>query len=159
MNSMAVARAIHVLSVVLWIGGVAFVTSVLLPAVRRFKAPADAIMLVHALERRFAWQARLTTLLAGASGFYMVDRLELWGAFGLIEYWWLVAMMAVWALFTAILFIAEPLFLARWFEARAARDPRGTLALLQRMHWLLAALSLATVLGAVAGSHGLSIFG
>jgi len=37
MDHAIVARALHVLGVVLWIGGVGFVTSVLLPAVRRMK--------------------------------------------------------------------------------------------------------------------------
>jgi uncharacterized membrane protein len=35
MDDLAVARTIHVLAVVLWIGGVAMVTTILLPAVRR----------------------------------------------------------------------------------------------------------------------------
>ena len=35
MDDFILARAVHVLSVLLWIGGVAFVTTVLLPAVRR----------------------------------------------------------------------------------------------------------------------------
>ena len=35
MDQLAIARALHVLAVVLWIGGVGFVTTVLLPAVRR----------------------------------------------------------------------------------------------------------------------------
>ena len=33
MDELTVARALHVLGVVLWIGGVGFVTTVLLPAV------------------------------------------------------------------------------------------------------------------------------
>ena len=38
MDDVAVARALHVLSIVLWIGGVGFVTTVLLPGVRRLEA-------------------------------------------------------------------------------------------------------------------------
>jgi uncharacterized membrane protein len=49
------ARALHVFGVVLWIGGVAFVTTVLLPAVRRLKAPAERVAFFEAVERRFAW--------------------------------------------------------------------------------------------------------
>ena len=59
------ARALHVLLVVLWIGGVAFVTSVFLPAVRDLRAPAERVVLA---ERRFANQARVTTALTGLSG-------------------------------------------------------------------------------------------
>lgn len=159
MDDVPIALAVHVLAVVLWIGGVAMVTTVLLPAMRRLKSPAERIAFFEAIERRFAWQARGTTLLAGISGFYMVDRLGLWSAFLTLDHWWLDAMVAVWLLFTVMLFIAEPLILDRWLEARARRAPESTFALLQRLHWVLLALSLVTIVGAVAGSHGLSFLG
>jgi uncharacterized membrane protein len=96
MDDVSIALAIHVLAVVLWIGGVAMVTTVLLPAVRQFKSAEERIAFFEKIERRFAWQARGTTLLAGASGFYMVHRLNLWSRFLTAEYWWLGAMVAVW---------------------------------------------------------------
>jgi uncharacterized membrane protein len=159
MDDITLALAIHVLAVVVWIGGVAMVTTVLLPAVRRFKNAAERIAFFEMIERRFAWQARGTTLLAGASGFYMVYRLDLWSQFLTIAYWWLDAMVAVWLLFTLVLFVAEPLFLERWFVARARRAPDSTFALIQRFHWVMLALSLVTICGAVAGAHGLSFLG
>lgn len=154
MDDVAVARAIHVFGVVLWIGGVAFVTTVLLPAVRRMKSQEERVAFFEAVEGRFAWQARVTTLLVGLSGFHMVGRWNLWSRFHDPAYWWMHAMVIVWAIFTIMLFVAEPLFLHRWFMDRAARKPESTFALIQRMHWILLAVSLITVLGAVAGSHG-----
>lgn len=148
------ARALHVLGVVLWIGGVAMVTTVLLPAVRRMKAPRERVAFFETIESRFAWQARVTTLVTGASGFYLLHALDAWGRFAAPGYWWMHAMVAVWALFTLMLFVLEPLFLHRWFLARAQRDPEGTFARVQRLHWVLLAVSLLTVAGAVAGSHG-----
>jgi len=159
MDDVTIALAIHVLAVVLWIGGVAMVTTVLLPAVRRFKSAEERIAFFETIERRFAWQSRGTTLLAGASGFYMMYRMNLWSEFLTVEYWWLGAMVAVWFLFTLMLFVIEPLVLDRWFEARARQAPESTFARLQRFHWVLLMLSLVTILGAVAGSHGLSFFG
>ena len=55
---------------------------------------------------------------------------------------------------TEMLFVAEPLFLHRWFLDRARRKPAETFALIHRLHWVLLVISLVTVLGAVAGSHG-----
>jgi uncharacterized membrane protein len=159
MDDVTIALSIHVLAVVWWIGGVAMVTTILLPALRRVAEPEERFALFSAIERRFVWQARAATLVAGASGFYMLDRLGLWPAFRSPAYWWLWAMVGVWALFTAVLFVAEPLFLERWFAQRALHDPEGSFAFAERMHWLLLALSLVTVFGAVAGSHGLSFFG
>jgi hypothetical protein len=65
-------------------------------------------------------------------------------------------MTAVWVLFTAMLFVLEPLWLHRSFIERARMAPERTLARVATLHRVLLALSLVTVLGAVAGSHGVS---
>jgi uncharacterized membrane protein len=158
MNELAVARALHVLAIVLWIGGVAFVTTVLLPAVRNFKTPVERVAFFDAIERKFAWQARATTLLAGVTGFYMTEQLDLWSRFSMPAYSWMHAMAAVWSLFTLMLFIAEPLILHRLFHERAKADPEATFVLIERMHRVLLIAGLITIFGAVAGSHGLIAF-
>jgi uncharacterized membrane protein len=154
MDDLATARAVHVLAVVLWIGGVAMVTTILLPAVRRLKAAEERVAFFDAVERRFAWQSRATTLLAGLSGFYMIYRFHLWDRFRSIEYWWMHAMVGVWLIFTVLLFVAEPLFLHRWLQARSRSNPGTAFVLIERLHWALLSLAVITVLGAVAGSHG-----
>ena len=158
MDDVTIARALHVLSVVLWIGGVAFVTTVLLPAVRRLRAPNERLALFDPIERRFAWQARISTVLAGLTGLYMLSRLDLWDRFQYGTYWWMHAMVVVWLLFTLMLFVAEPLILHRWLLARAKVDPEATFRLVEWSHRILLILSLITVAGTVAGSHGLLLF-
>jgi uncharacterized membrane protein len=153
-NDFALARVLHVLAVVLWIGGVAMVTTVLLPAVARMKTGRERIEFFERVERRFAWQARGTTLVTGVSGFYMVHVLNAWGRFAQPDYWWMHAMVLVWVVFTLMLFVLEPLVLHRYFLARATRDADGTFATIRRLHWGLLTISLITVAGAVAGSHG-----
>src|SRR5262249_47732368 len=93
------APAVHVLGVVLWIGGVAFVTAVLLPALR---ASGEEAMFEQ-LENRFAWIARGATLLVGISGYVLVAGYDLWDRFASLADWWMHAMVAVWAIFTIIL--------------------------------------------------------
>jgi uncharacterized membrane protein len=159
MDEITIARALHVFGVVLWIGGVGFVTTVLLPAVRRLKTPEERLALFDAIERRFAWQARIMTLLTGLTGLDMLVRLDLWDRFASAKYWWMDAMILVWLLFTLMLFVAEPLFLHRWLIARAKANPEATFRLVERLHWTLLILSLITILGAVAGSHGFLLFG
>ena len=154
MEGAIIARVLHVLGVVLWIGGMAFVTAVLLPAVKRLRGPAERIEFFERVEAGFARQARVTTLLTGLSGFYLVHRLGAWSRFADPHYWWMHAMVAVWLLFTLVLFVLEPLWLHEWFRERAARDPEGTFRIIRRLHWVLLAASLVTVAGAAAGSHG-----
>jgi uncharacterized membrane protein len=153
-DDVTLVRAIHVLSVVLWIGGVGFVTSVMLPAVRRLKGADKRLSFFDLFEGRFARQARVTTSLAGLTGFYMVIRLDLWERFLSAGFWWMHAMVLVWLLFTLMLFVAEPLFLQRWIMARAKARPESTFRLVEWLHRVLLALSLLAVFGAVAGSHG-----
>jgi len=50
---------------------------------------------------------------AGLTGFYMIIRLDLWGGFLSAAYWWMDAMVALWLLFTLMLFVAKPLVLDR----------------------------------------------
>ena len=154
MIEMGLARVLHVLGVVLWIGGVAMVTTVILPAVKRLASADDRIALFESIEHRFAWQARVTTLVTGLSGFYMIHRLNAWERFTLPSFWWMHAMVLVWVLFTLMLFVLEPLVLRRLFLHQAATNPQRVFAVMQFMHWVLLMLSLLTVAGAVAGSHG-----
>ena len=154
MDDFTLARALHVLAVVHWIGGVAMVTLVILPGLRRSVEAARRLELFEAIEGRFAVQARVSTLLAGGSGFWMTWRLWAWDRFLDPHFWWMPAMVAVWAAFTVVLFVAEPLVLHRWFHERAGRDPEGTFRLVHRLHALLLTASLVTVAGAVLGSHG-----
>ena len=57
-------------------------------------------------------------------------------------------------LFTLMLFVLEPFVLRRLFLRHAAKNPQKVFGWMQRMHWVLLLLSLLTVAGAVAGSHG-----
>lgn len=157
MDDIAIARAIHVICVVIWIGGVAMVTTIVLPAVRRLDTAAERVALFEAVERRFAWQARIATLLVAASGFYMADRLDLWARFRSVRFWWMHAMVLVWLVFTIILFVGEPLVVAARKRRRMVSAPDVNVPRMQRLHWALLVLSAVTVIAAVAGSHGMQL--
>ena len=158
MYDVIIARALHVLAVVIWIGGVSMVTSIALPAVRRGEFGADRWAAFQAIERRFVWQARGAIIIVGATGFYMIWTADLWDRFASAAFCWMHAMVCVWLLFAFMLFVAEPLIVHRYVRKRAAADPEATFTRMLRLHWVLLVLSLITVFGAVAGSQGWSIF-
>ena len=58
MDAYVLARVLHVLAVIHWIGGVAMVTLVILPQMRALP-PADRIATFERLEGRFGGQAKL----------------------------------------------------------------------------------------------------
>jgi uncharacterized membrane protein len=154
MSDFILARAVHILSIVMWIGGVAFVTTVAMPAIRRSSAPEARLAAFHRFESRFVWQARVWVLLAGISGGWMIGRAQMGGRFADPQYWWMHAMVILWAFFALMLFVIEPFFLHRKME-RAA-DPARLFARMEWMHRVLLALALITVGAAVMGSHGWS---
>ena len=154
MDDVTLARAIHVLAVIHWMGGVAFVTVVIMPFVVA-NEPARRLELFEAVEGRFSAQVRVSVPLAGLSGLYMVERLDAWDRFLQPTGWWLAAMVLVWLLFMAILFVVEPFVLRDWFRRRATADPDGTFRLVQRAHWGLLSAGAATAAAGVLGAHGL----
>jgi len=158
MTDVVIARALHVLAVVVWIGGVSMVTSVALPAVRLGDLGENRLQAFQAIEHRFVPQARVAVAVVGLTGFYMAWRLDLWGRFRIAEFWWMHAMVGVWLLFAFVLFVAEPFILHRYFDRWAIAQPRAAFAWLYRAHWVLLLLSVATIAGAVAGSQGWSMF-
>lgn len=156
MDDAALARAIHELSVVLWIGGVGFVTTVLLPVIRHTRPPQERLTTFQRFEHVFAWQARISVALAGLSGFYLTYRFNFWDQFGSGRYWWMDAMLGLWLVFAVMLFIVEPLFLHRRRVTVALEDQNGrAFARIQRLHEILCILSLVVVFAAAGGAHGL----
>jgi uncharacterized membrane protein len=64
-DDFALARAIHVLALIHWIGGMAAVTTIVLPRARRLPDAKDAVAAFETFERRFAQQVRVSILLVG----------------------------------------------------------------------------------------------
>jgi len=151
-----VARIVHVLAIVVWIGGVGFVTTVLFPTVRRTTEPDLRLAAFLRFEAPFAWQVRISVAVAGLSGLYMTWRLDAWSRFASAGFWWMHAMVALWLVFAAMLYVLEPVFLHRRLEGAIASGTSANLFdRMERFHRVMLMLSLITVLGAVGGAHGL----
>jgi uncharacterized membrane protein len=150
-QNFVLARVLHVVAVVLWIGGVAFVTTVLIPAIRKSQKPEERLKTFELLESKFSFQAKFTTLLTGLSGFYMLHVMNAWSTMR----WWVYLMIFVWFIFTLVLFVLEPLFLHKWFHRKAEEDPEKSFFVLQLMHIILALVSLLAIACGVACAHGL----
>jgi uncharacterized membrane protein len=153
-DDIALARAVHVLALVHWIGGVAAVTTIVLPRARAIADAEEAIASFAAFERRFAPQARISIGLAGLSGVYMLFRLDAWYRFADAAFWWLDLMVAVWLAFALMIYVLEPLGAERRFGDLARRDPRRAFALAGRMHALALAVATIAIAAGVLGAHG-----
>jgi uncharacterized membrane protein len=158
MDDFIIAKILHILGVVFWIGGVAMVTTVILPAVKKFKSTEERVEFFEKVESRFALQSRIVTVITGLSGIYMIEKLDAWYRFLHVSYWWMWAMVIVWLIFTLMLFVIEPFILKDKLIERAKIDPEGTFKKIQKMHTHLLWISLLTIIGAVAGGHGWLFF-
>ena len=152
-DDVVVALALHVLAVIHWIGGLAFVTLILLPLAQLRLTGEEGLTLLNNLERRFAAQVRFSIPLAGATGLWMTYRMDLWGRFADPHFWWMSAMLGLWLVFMLIVFMLEPL-LHEGIQQQARIDPASTLRWITRLHTFLLVLAALTVLGAVTGAHG-----
>lgn len=147
------ARCLHVVAIVGWIGGGWFVTFTVMPAIVRAEPPSARLAAFHRIEQGFARQARFWVLLAGASGLWMTYQADLWDRFLQSGFWWMHAMIALWTVFAAMLFVAEPLVLHR--RMASSTKPEADFARMVALHRLLSLAALVTVAGAMAGAHGL----
>lgn len=129
-------------------------TTVALPAVRRGDLGTDRLRAFQAIEHRFVWHARTAVIMVGLTGLYMTWRLDLWGRFHTVDFWWMHAMVCLWLVFAFVLFIAEPFILHRRFRRWATERTQAAFAWLHLAHWVLLVLGVITILAAVAGSHG-----
>jgi len=153
MSDLSIAMLLHVLGVIWWIGGLTFVTLVLLPELRR--DPTTAQQRLRAVESRFAPQVRAALLVVGASGGWMLYRLGLWQVLHVPAFWWLGAMLALWTVFFLMLFVLGPSgVLKRIMSGPTEQNVAQRLARMHYLHILLWILAVITVAGAVVGSHG-----
>lgn len=152
---MELAVTLHILGVVWWIGGLAFVCTVVLPNLRR--DPATALPRFQATERRFAPQVRVALLVVGGSGGWMLYKTGLWPLLLRFEpaMWWLHAMVCLWLIFVLMLFVLGPMgVLKRVMSGAAEGDGARRLARMHYLHIILLVFAVVTIVGAMTGSHG-----
>jgi len=140
------ALIIHVLSVVVWIGGVAFVTLVTFPMILREEKSLEQVMMFQGVEHRFAKIAKLMVILAGLSGLYLLYEK------GLSPGVWI--MIVVWTFYAALLFGLEKLIFKKIFSKPTDKlDTRKVFNILQGFHWVVLTLSALAIAAGIWTGH------
>jgi uncharacterized membrane protein len=153
-DDVILARAIHVLALVHWIGGVGVVTTIVLPRAQQLGEATEALALFEAFERRFAGQARVSVLLAGLSGLYMLVRMNAWDRFQYASFWWMHLMVAVWMVFALMIYILQPIVIHRLFHEFALRQKDRAFVLAKRLHAIALVIAALAIGAGVVGAHG-----
>jgi len=142
------------LAIVHWIGGVAAVTTIVLPHAQLLPDANAALDMFDTFERRFVRQARVSILLTAVSGIYMLWRLQAWERLESPSSWWLHLMVALWTVFALMVFVLEPLGIERLFRSYALREKDRAFALARRLHWAALIIAILTIGAGVLGAHG-----
>lgn len=143
----AVLKTIHLLSVIVWIGGMVFAQFFLRPAVATLAVP-DRVRLMHAVLGRFFNAALLAAALALTSGSWMIGRLAREMAQSGVKFNMPLEWMVMAALGGVMLLILGYIRFAlypRLTQAVAAGNwPAGGAALASIRLWVLLNLAIGT---------------
>lgn len=141
-----IALTIHIISIVIWIGGVAFVTLVTFPMILRMDKSLEMVMVFQGVEHRFGKIAKVMVILAGLSGLYLLT------IKGFSAGVWI--MIVLWIVYASLLFGLEKLIFKKLFSKPGAQaDMKTVFNMLQIFHWVVLGLSLFAIAAGVYAAH------
>jgi len=86
------------------------VTTIVLPRARALADARAALTAFEAFRGPLCGAGTLLNFAAGLSGFYMLNKLQAWARLLDPAFWWLMLMVAVWAVFALMVFCARAAF-------------------------------------------------
>lgn len=151
---------IHVITVILWIGALSFITYLILPLAIKTPDALQKVLLFQRIEHRFAKIARVFNIVTGVSGFIMTFMMgwqsTLFTRAGIP----LTAMTVIWVFWFVMLFGLEPLVIKKMLEGMAKSGDKSSIDAiflrLNRMHWLMVVASFVAVTAGVFVAHGVT---
>lgn len=149
---------IHILTVILWIGGLGFITILILPMVVKMPDALQKVLLFQRIEHRFAPIARYYTVIVGVTGFSMFFILDLTSIVFTKEGMFLLLMIAIWVFWVVMLFGLEPLIVKRILDNLSQQKGKDLEIedLFNRMnilHFVLLFLSLTAATSGIIFAH------
>ncbi len=142
-----ISLIVHVLSIVMWIGGVAFVTLVTFPMILREDKSLEQVLMFQGVEHRFGKIAKIMVVLAGITGFYLLYEKGL-----SIGVW---IMICVWAVYASLLFGLEKIIFKKLFAKPEGGqyDTKKVFYMLQVFHWFVLGMSFLAIAAGIWTSH------
>lgn len=153
---------VHLLAVILWIGGLAFVTAVVLPMAIKTPDALQKVLTFQRVEHRFAPLAKWFNIITGISGFVMVWLMGWHELYFTKAGLALTFMTAVWVFWFVMLVGLEPIIIRKMLEKMARESEKmdidGIFRKVKTLHWLMVAISLAAVAAGAFFAHGGSLY-
>ena len=147
------SAALHVIGVVIWIGGVAFVTMILLPMVHSMTDPMEKALLFQGVEHRFSRIVKAVIIVVGITGLYNLYQKRLYVIMPTWQGLWLDLMVGVYIFYSLLIFGLEKILFKRIFKDMKNMDANQIFFRMSVFHWVVLALSLLAVGGGVIGAR------
>lgn len=145
--------AVHVLSIVLWIGGVAFVTIIIFPLIQKMDSSFEQVMMFQRVEHRFARHVRYYLAVSGVTGLWMLYLAGSWNAIFSLRGLGITLMLFAWTFYLLVLIFEKRIF-KKIFGKPAEFDSKKVFRALGLFHWVILALSFAAIFAGVWQGHG-----
>lgn len=145
--------AIHVTIVVLWIGGVSFVTIVIFPMLLELGDSLEKVLMFQRVESVFAKQAKYYAWTVGITGFLLLYMKGLHTLLFTRNTVGISIMLVAWAFYTFVLTFEKKIFKVV-FGDPGKYSATKVFVLLSRFHWIILGVSLGAVFFGVWAGHG-----
>ncbi len=148
---MAILKLLHVLSIVIWVGGMFFAYMVLRPSAAEILQPPERLRLWQEVFSRFFKWVWLAVILALASGFYMI---VLYGGMALVPRYIHVMLLLgiVMTLIFIYVFFSCYQRLSRMVEVQEWQKAGAMLAKIRKLVALNLVIGLLTIAVAILGT-------
>jgi len=138
---------IHVLSVVIWIGGVSFVTAIVFPVLGRMEDSMAKVSFFMGFEKRFQFLAKILVIIVGVTGIILFFNRGGFGSLNNEEAFLLGYKFIVWLLYFALLFGAEKRLMATLVSPNTPVEK--AFKRLTLFHWVVLILSLLAIISGI----------
>ncbi|HHD12149.1 MAG TPA: hypothetical protein ENK42_06885 [Deltaproteobacteria bacterium] len=149
---------LHLVFVILWIGGLGFITIVVLPMIVRMQDPLQKVLFFQRMEHKFAPMAKVYNAIVGITGFVMLYMSGWQSLMFTKQGLSLLFMVAVWVFWAVMLFGLEPLIVRKMIDNLAKSGEKMEIETIfnrmNRLHWVLLIVSLLASISGVAFGHG-----
>jgi len=149
---------VHLLAVIVWIGGLVFVTGIVLPMAIKTPDPLQKVLTFQRIEHRFAPLAKAYNIITGITGFVMVWQMGWYELYFTREGWALTFMTAIWLFWFVMLVGLEPIVIKKMLDKMARdgakMDIDGIFRKVKTLHWFMVAISLAAAAAGALVAHG-----
>jgi uncharacterized membrane protein len=146
-------QAVHVIAVLIWIGGVAFVTIIVFPMIIRMENSMEKVFFFQGVEHRFAKIAKVCVVVSGLTGGELLRSSGKWHLICAPHGMGVTMMVTMWTIYALVLLFEGRLFKII-FKGEAQHDTAKIFKRLSTFHWVILSLSLFTVFMGVYNAHG-----